>query len=97
MKIQKFEYTPINKQVFKAHSNKGQSAEPLKNKVFYNMDSVDEAMTTDSIDDPILPQIVRKFKETYNIFFPAKVVKEAKNVKTKIDKLVDNHKFEAVA
>lgn len=97
MKIQKFEYTPINKQVFKAHSNKGQSANTVNNKVFYNMDSVDEAMTTDSIDDPILPQIVRKFKETYNIFFPAKVVKEAKNVKTKIDKLVDNHKFEAVA
>ena len=31
MKIQKFEYTPINKQVFKAHSyNNQQSSEPVQ-------------------------------------------------------------------
>ena len=97
MKIQKFEYTPINKQVFKAHSNNQKSASSTNKKVFYDMDSVKDAMATDSIDDPILPQIVRKFRESYNILFPAKVVKEAKNVKNQIDKLVDNHKFEAVA
>ena len=44
------------------------------------MDSVDGAMTTDSIDDPILPQIGRKFKKAYNILFPEKVVEEVKNL-----------------
>ena len=94
MKIQKFEYSPINKQVFKAHSYRDQKN---NKKIFYDMDSVDKAMATDSIDNPILPQIVRKFKESYNIIFPARVVKEAENVRNQIDKLVDNHKFEAVA
>ena len=97
MKIQKFEYLPVNNQVFKAHSKNSQPNFVGSVNESYDMDSVDNALLTDSIDDPILPQIVRKFKESYNILFPAKVVKEAKNVKNRIDRLVDNERFQIVA
>ena len=47
---------------------------------------------------PVLPkQSVRSHQRPKKVVSRPKVVKEAKNVKTKIDKLVDNHKFEAVA
>lgn len=95
MKIQKFEGLPKTQQVFKSHSNDVRAN--FNNRVFYDIDSVDAAILTDSIDDPILPQIVRKFKKAYNILFPAKVVYEAKNIKNQIDDLVDTHKFNAIA
>ena len=86
MKIQKFEGLPITNQVFKSHSNNNKNIN--KNKSFYDIDSVDSALKTDSIDDPILPQIVRKFKKAYNIIFPAKVVEEAQNKMNQIDNFV---------
>ena len=95
MKVQKFTGLPRTNQVFKSHSK--ETRNNLNNKKIFDMDSVNGALATDSIDDPILPQIVRKFKETYNIFFPDKVVKEAENIKKQVDSLVDNHKFQAVA
>ena len=85
MKIQKFEGLPITNQVFKSHSN---NKKLNSNKAFYDIDSVDSALKTDSIDDPILPQIVRKFKKAYNIIFPAKVVEEAQNKMNQIDNFV---------
>ena len=90
MKVQKFEGLPIVNQVFKSHSNDN-------NKKFYDIDSVDSALKTDSIDDPILPQIVRKFKKAYNIIFPAKVINEAQNIKSQIDSYVDGQRFNKVA
>lgn len=91
MKIQRFEGILITNQVFKSHSNNN------ANKKFYDIDSVDSALKTDSIDDPILPQIVRKFKKAYNIIFPAKVVNEAQNIKSQIDSYVDGQKLNKVA
>ena len=92
MKIQRFEGLRLTQQVFNSHSN-DKSFNKNHPKVLFDMDSVDGALLTDSIDDPILPQIVRKFKKAYGILFPAKVVNEAKNIKTQIDDLVDDHTF----
>lgn len=93
MRVQRFEGLPKVNQVFKSHSNERK----LNNNKSYDMDSVDSALSTDSIDDPILPQIVRKFKKAYNIIFPEKIVREAKNIKNAIDEYVDEPKFNAVA
>ena len=89
MKVQKFEGLYNSNQVFK--SNK------IKNKVFYDMDSADSAAATDSLDAPLIPQLVAKIKKAYRIAFPKKIVTEAENIKTQIDDLVENHKFRAVA
>ena len=96
MKVQRFEGLSTTYQVFNSNSNNN-SLNKKNNKVFYDMDSVDNALLTDSIDDPILPQIVRKFKKAYNILFPAKVVKEAKNIKDQIDEWADDHTFVMLA
>ncbi len=93
MKVQRFEGLRLTQQVFNSHSTNGSFNKNNNSKVFFDMDSVDEALLTDSIDDPILPQIVRKFKKAYGILFPAKVVKEAKTIKNQIDDLVDDHTF----
>ena len=90
MKIQKFEGLPVSNQVFK-------SKEKVNNKVFYDIDSADSAVATDSLDAPLIPQIVEKLKKAYRIAFPKKVVTEAENIKIQIDDLVENHKFQAVA
>ena len=92
MKIQKFEGLPITNQVFKSHSNKINN----NHKSFYDMDSVDFAMQTDSINDPILPQIVRKFKKAYNIIFPEKIIEEAQNKMDAFDTFVGQN-FNRVA
>ena len=94
MRVQKFEGLPITHQVFNAHSNNNNS---FNKRVFFDIDSVDGAMLTDSLYDPILPQIVRKFEKAYNILFPAKVVREAKHIKNQIDELANDRRFNAVA
>ena len=99
MKVQKFEGLPRTNQVFKSHSNLNNTNnnKVATNKIFYDSISVDSPVLTDSIENPILPQIARKFKKAYNILFPAKVVKEAKEIRNQIDEFVDGSKFQAVA
>ena len=94
MKVQKFEALPIKNQVFSSHSK---SPKSYDNKVFYDIDSADSAVATDSLNAPFIPQLVAKFKKAYRIAFPEKVVNEAENIKSQIDDLVENHKFQAVA
>ena len=95
MKVQKFTGLPRTNQVFKSHSK--ETRNNLNNKKIFDMDSVNGALATDSIDDPILPQIVRKFKKAYNIIFPESVIDEAKNIRNQIDEYVDGQKFQANA
>jgi len=94
MNVQKIAFNGLNNKVFASHSKKESDTQK---KVFYDIDSVDTALMTDSIDDPILPQVIRKLKKSYNILFPAKVINEAKNIKTQIDDYVDGKNFQAVA
>lgn len=94
MKVQRFEGLPLTHQVFNAHSN---NANSFNKRVFFDIDSVDGAMLTDSLDDPILPQIVRKVEKAYNILFPAKVVREAKHIKNQIDEIAKDKRFNAIA
>ena len=97
MKVQKFEGLPMTHQVFNSHSNNSSFNKKNSSKVFFDMDSVDGAMSTDSLTDPILPQLVRKFKKAYGYAFPEKVVNRAGEIKNQIDSLVDNHTFQAIA
>ena len=97
MRVQKFEGLPKLNQDFKSRSNENQNKNIINNRKFYDMDSVDFAMKTDSIDDPILPQIVRKFKKAYSILFPEKVIEEAKTIRSQIDEYVEGPNFQAVA
>ena len=96
MKVQRFEGLPMTHQVFNSHSNNS-SFNKNNSKVFFDMDSVDGALSTDSLTDPILPQLVRKFKKAYGYAFPEKVVDRAGEIKKQIDTLVDDHKFQAIA
>lgn len=97
MKIQKIETLFVNQQSFKANKHDKNYNNKNNTKIFYDIDSVDEALLTDSIDDPILPQIVRKFRNAYGVLFPVKTIEEAKKIKNQIDELVEDHKFQVVA
>ena len=94
MKVQKFEGLPITNQVFKSHPKNIQNQ---TTKSFYDIDSADSAAATDSLNEPLIPQLVEKIKKAYRIAFPKDVVNEAENIKTEIDSLTQNHKFQAVA
>ena len=93
MKVQKVKGLPITNQVFKSHSKLNET----NNRVFYDIDSADSAVATDSLYAPFLPLLVNKIKKAYRIAFPKQVVQEAENIKTEIDDLVLNHRFDAVA
>ena len=92
MKIQRFEGLSTVNKVSSKHSNAQQ-----QNCKFFDMDSVDSALKTDSIDDPILPQIVRKFKKAYDIIFPDNVVSEAQAIQNRIDGYVCGSKLNKIA
>ena len=79
MKVQKSQALPISNQVFKSHSKK---TNEFYNKVFYDIDSADSAVATDSLNEPFFPQLVAKIKKAYRIAFPPKVVTEAENIKS---------------
>ena len=96
MKVQRFEGLQATHQVFNSHSNNN-SFNKNGSKVFFDMDSVDDALSTDSLTDPILPQVVRKFKKAYGYIFPEKVISRAGKIKHEIDSLADNHKFQTIA
>lgn len=92
MKVQRFEGLSTINKVSHKHSNIQQPK--VK---FFDMDSVESALKTDSIDDPILPQIVRKYKKAYDIIFPEKVVKEAQSIQNQIDDFVGGAKLNKIA
>ena len=81
MRVQRFEGLPINNQVFKSHS----TGEINIKRIPFEMDSVDSALETDSLESPIIPQIARKFKKAFNIVFPPKVIEEAQTLHDKIN------------
>ena len=93
MKIIKFEGLPYTNQTIKPSFNK---SDVKMNRRFYDIDSADSAIATDSLNAPLIPQLVEKFKKAYRIAFPKKVISEAENIKTQIDDFVENHKFQAV-
>lgn len=92
MKIQRFEGLSVTNKVSSRHSN-GQQ----QNSKFFDMDSVEGALKTDSIDDPILPQIVRKFKKAYDIIFPDKIINEAQTVQNQINSYISGSKLNKIA
>ena len=94
MKVQKFEGLPLTNQVFNSNKN---VTNYKSNKNFYDIDSTDSAVATDSLNAPLIPQIVEKIKKAYRIAFPNKIVTEAENIKTQIDDFAENHRFQAVA
>lgn len=94
MKVQKFEGLPKTYQTFKSKTNNMNN----NHKVLFDIDSAESAASTDSIESPFFPQLIRKIQKSLNMVFPKKVVKEAENIDASINKIVENnHKFQAVA
>ena len=96
MKVQKFEGLTRPYQTFKSKSNNMNSNS--NKRVLFDIDSAESAAATDSIDSPFFPQLIRKIQKSFNIVFPKRVVKEAENIDSSINSIVENnHKFQAVA
>ncbi len=92
MRVQKFEGLTINNKVFKAHSN--ETNKYNNTRTFHNMDSVDKAMESDSIENPILPQLLAKLKNAYGLIFSKEVVNRAKEIKSDINSVIESKPFQ---